>query len=288
VAAKDFSRRRHSPLLVLVSLLMGAASVLLLVVALRFFSAPEVRSLWRAWLPAPLVRQVTYPLEAAAPAAAGGSRHDRPRWTGLPAVAAVSPPEPAAAIAPSPDPLQGEPPPILAPSGGPSAAPPVPAQQPTPRPPVVPNGRLLIDSLEMAAWPARMPLAGDGWDIAGLGEGVGWLEATGAFPGDRYAMVFIGHVTLPAPGGEGPFLRLRELEVGDEIVYRTPDALYTYRVESAERVAPEEVERLFQADGQSLILVTCAEWNLKTRQYDRRLLVQARLVRTEHLQGAFE
>ena len=124
-------------------------------------------------------------------------------------------------------------------------------------------------------------MRGGAWAIAGLGARVGWLETTGTYPGDSHAMVFIGHISLRSPAGPGPFYNLRDLQPGSEIYYQTGGARYAYRVETVRAVMPAEVESLYAADGQQLILVTCASWNELSQRYERRLVVSARMVKEE-------
>lgn len=91
-------------------------------------------------------------------------------------------------------------------------------------------------------------------------------------------MVLIGHVTIRT-GQSGPFGYLWKLHSGDEVVYRAGDTDYTYSIRDKREVLPEEVSRLYVADGQRLLLITCADWDYVTRTYPKRLIVQAELVR---------
>lgn len=144
-----------------------------------------------------------------------------------------------------------------------------------------PEGSLVIAGLGVDQPVVPVAVNGVEWDLSGLGAQVGWLQTTGAHPGDDLAMVLIGHITLPPPGGYGPFLNLNSLKEGDEVLYRTEQDTYVYRVEGQEVVSPDQVEQLYRPDGSRLLLVTCTGYNALQRKYDQRLLVEAKLVRVE-------
>ena len=144
------------------------------------------------------------------------------------------------------------------------------------------EGELMIPALHIDEPLTPVRVEQGTWNVSDLGNRVGWLETTGAYPGDKQSMVVIGHVTLPyPPGGIGPFYFLEKLKQGDEIVYRTPNRVYLYQVEGPHYVSPDAIANLYRPDGNKLILVTCTGWDAITGQYVQRLLVEANLVRTE-------
>jgi LPXTG-site transpeptidase (sortase) family protein len=192
------------------------------------------------------------------------------------------------ALSPTPTsivlPIQRENAPVSAPLPGATA--PAPAEQAAPSvaptlPPTSAEGELIIPELGLVETPTAVRVRSGAWDVAGLGKRVGWLETTGAYPGDARAMEFIGHVSLRAPAGPGPFHDLGKLQPGSKIYYQSGGERYTYRVLQMRAVRPSEVARLYSADGNKLILVTCTSWNFLNQRYDQRLLVSAVLVDVE-------
>jgi LPXTG-site transpeptidase (sortase) family protein len=151
--------------------------------------------------------------------------------------------------------------------------------------PVIPTGELVIPALQLDQALVPVRVESGTWNLDALGDQVGWLETTGTHPQDDLAMVIAGHVTLPAPGGPGPFLKLRELAPGDEVFYRTSEELFVYQVEDIQQVQPDEVQALYVRGGDHLVLVTCTRWNYVKKAYERRLLVNAVLVRTERIKN---
>lgn len=148
---------------------------------------------------------------------------------------------------------------------------------PTEDPYALPQGTLVIPELNLEEPLVLIPVRGGKWDLSDLGDGVGWLQTTGNRPQADLAMVLIGHVTLPYPGGAGPFLDLYTLGPGDEVYYHTADGTYVYEVRYQSLVSPQSVENLYIPDGNKLILVTCTGWNAIEEKYDLRLLVELEL-----------
>jgi LPXTG-site transpeptidase (sortase) family protein len=122
-----------------------------------------------------------------------------------------------------------------------------------------------------------LPLENGRWDVSKLGEQVGRLGGTGALPGDALAPVFAGHMTFPTSATleTGAFANLQYATYGTEIIYEVNGNETAYTVAEISRVAPEEVERLYLADGDSILLVTCTDWDADGRLYSNRLLVRA-------------
>jgi LPXTG-site transpeptidase (sortase) family protein len=142
--------------------------------------------------------------------------------------------------------------------------------------------QLVIPAISFAQDTSIVPLVGTQWDLNNLGSEVGWLEHTGRYPGDRFAMGFAGHVALSSTQN-GPFYYLNKLQLGDTILYRADGKEYEYHIEQFEYVPPYAVEKLFVADGNMLILITCSGWNQQQSSYTTRLLVKSRLIATRTL-----
>jgi sortase A len=106
-----------------------------------------------------------------------------------------------------------------------------------------PIGRLEIPSLEMAV------MVLDGTDEATLNRAVGRIKGT-AMPGELGNVGIAGH-------RDGWFRALRKVIPGDEIVLRTLDGRYRYRIEEIEIVEPSDTSVLDDTDEARLTLVTC-------------------------------
>ena len=145
--------------------------------------------------------------------------------------------------------------------------------------------QLIIPSLQVTEVITDVLIREGEWDISQLQQQIGLLETTGQYPGDDYAMTFVGHVA-EATTGNGPFSHLSALQNGDTIVYRFGDTDYTYVIERMNWVSPSAVEVLFQPEGDKIILVTCTGWNAVEQDYTQRLIVQARLAQTKQTPGS--
>ncbi|MCB0035629.1 MAG: class F sortase, partial [Anaerolineales bacterium] len=143
---------------------------------------------------------------------------------------------------------------------------------PPPRPP-----RLDIPRLDIAHTIVTVPIQAGEWDVSSLGEQVGWLEGTGRVPATAGAPVLVGHMTYPDANllEQGAFAYLQEIRLGDEVVYEVEGERYVYEVVAVGRIAPADVSALFAADGETLFLLTCTDWNNESRVYENRLLVRA-------------
>ena len=121
-----------------------------------------------------------------------------------------------------------------------------------------------------------IPIHDGEWDLTTLGTDIGWLTTTGARPGEAWAMVFIGHITVSAKE-HGAFAYLQKIQKDAEVIYAAAGIRYVYQVENISRAGANEVNRLYLADGKSLLLITCTDWDETQRVYANRLVVQARL-----------
>ena len=142
------------------------------------------------------------------------------------------------------------------------------------------NAQLIIPSLGLSETITQVPIVSGDWDISNLGAQVGHLQSTATAPNQDQAMTFIGHATVPWPG-VGPFANLILVEHGEEIIYRWNGKDYVYEVSRILLVNPSSVESLYAPDGDMIILATCSNWDFIDREYDKRLVTQATLVRVE-------
>jgi sortase A len=104
---------------------------------------------------------------------------------------------------------------------------------------------------------------------ANLRRAVGHLSKT-ALPGEWGNVALAGH--------RDTFFRpLRNIRLGDEIIFETPTRKFEYRVESIRVVAPTEIRVLESSTGNDLTLLTCFPFHY-VGPAPKRFVVRARLV----------
>lgn len=141
-------------------------------------------------------------------------------------------------------------------------------------------GDLIIPSIGVHHRVTAVPVINGSWDISQLNDQVGHLQTTGTHPQDDLSMTFIGHVTVPWPS-TAPFADLVLVEHGDEIIYRWNGNDYIYEVSRILRVDPQDVHILYNEDPSTIQIATCSGWDLLDRQYNKRLITRATLIRVE-------
>ncbi len=170
-------------------------------------------------------------------------------------VAPTPPPSPLVAVAPTPTPAIV--PPILQ-SLAEGAAP--------PPPPVSPARRLLIPRLGLDTPVREVTVNLGNWQVAD--DAAGHHLGT-AMPGQVGNMVLAGHRDIRG----SIFLRLNELQKGDQFRVVTDTAIYRYVVTEVYEVAPSQVEVMAPTPDPTATLITCTPVGLATR----RLIIKARL-----------
>lgn len=195
-----------------------------------------------------------------------------PQKTIMPLTAPLARPEPllpATAVPPLPPPLVTQFTPAASSPLWQAASQPNPA----PRPPT----RLRIPVLQIDRAIVPVPVRDAAWDVAALGQNVGLLATTGAHAGDRLAMVFAGHMTFPDGRllFEGAFANLPTITYGTEVLLEGEAGTAVYRVQAIGRVPPAAVDQLYLADGDSILLVTCTDWDAASGTYANRFIVRA-------------
>ncbi len=168
------------------------------------------------------------------------------------------------------------PPPVISIS---APAPTVQAVTPTPVP-VLQPAILSIPDLDVRATIVDVPLQDGTWDVDNLGADVGRLAGVGQRPGDPLAMAFAGHMTFPSSRNvvQGAFANLQYAIYGTELFLEINGERLVYEVVEISRVAPDAVDKLVVEDGDSILLVTCTDWDENGRYYANRLLVRAERV----------
>jgi len=137
--------------------------------------------------------------------------------------------------------------------------------------------RLRIPALNLIKPVHAIPLNNGTWNVSELGGDVGWLETTSVHPNDQQAMVFVGHMTFSNHNllEQGAFADIPNLPYGAVVTLETDTGSHTYLVDSVRRVSPDNTDILYQEQGNSILLLTCADWNPQTGIYENRLLVRA-------------
>jgi LPXTG-site transpeptidase (sortase) family protein len=125
-----------------------------------------------------------------------------------------------------------------------------------------------------------VPESTDSWNIAWLGEDIGWLNGT-AFPTHAGNAVLTGHV-YDANGQPGPFVALDKLKYGDQIIIHAWNQEYIYQVRETKTIAAEDAQAVLEhEDLPWLTLLTCRDYDAKSGTYLNRYLVRAVLVKIQ-------
>jgi LPXTG-site transpeptidase (sortase) family protein len=136
---------------------------------------------------------------------------------------------------------------------------------------------LAIPSLGISSPIVGVPQQGDTWDVSWLGTAVGWLEGS-AYPTWAGNTVLTGHV-WDADNQPGIFVRLKELQYGDEIQIVTPEGTYVYAVRENLLVSPQNVGAVFEHEDLDWVtLVTCENFDSTSAAYLSRRVVKAVLL----------
>ena len=124
-----------------------------------------------------------------------------------------------------------------------------------------------------------IPASESAWDVSWLWEKAGYLEGT-AFPTTPGNTVITSHVYLP-DGLPGPFIDLRNLKFGDEVIIHAWGQRYVYQVQEVTRVRPHDLSILKHSDYDMVTLLSCEGFDEETDSYDWRTIVKAIVVRVE-------
>jgi len=124
-----------------------------------------------------------------------------------------------------------------------------------------------------------IPEADGTWDVSWLGDQVGYLEET-AFPTWSGNSVVTGHVYGP-DGLPGPFVNLKTLKWGDQVIIHFAGQRYIFEVRTNEVISPTDTSIFSHKDYPWLTLLTCKDYNVQTNSYAHRVAVGAVLIKTE-------
>jgi LPXTG-site transpeptidase (sortase) family protein len=137
-----------------------------------------------------------------------------------------------------------------------------------------------IPALQLKTSIAGVPLKEAGWDVTWLNQQVGWLEGT-AYPTWEGNTVLTAH-GYTADGNTGPFALLQYLKYGDTIIIHQGGMKYTYAVRTNLLVRPNDTRLLTKHEALDWItLITCQQYDDKTKTYRYRRVVRAVLLRVE-------
>jgi len=140
---------------------------------------------------------------------------------------------------------------------------------------------LEIPNLDLSLPIVSVPITDEGYDLTWLWDQAGWLEGT-AYPTWTGNTVITGHAYLPS-GLPGPFVNLRSLAWGDEILVYANGMRYTYQVRTKELVSADDLSILGHKDQDWLTLFTCQSYSEALAGYRWRQVVGAVLVEAERL-----
>jgi len=138
------------------------------------------------------------------------------------------------------------------------------------------NLTINIPSIKMSAPIVGVDFKDGMWDASWLQDQAGWLEGT-AYPTWSGNSVIGGHV-VGADGKPGIFYRLKYVSSGAYIYVNNSGYIYTYKVVSNEHIQPHEIGALDHSDDPVLTLITCDRYDVKTKSYQRWVMVRAVLV----------
>lgn len=138
---------------------------------------------------------------------------------------------------------------------------------------------LEIPKLKLEAEIVGVPRSGDGWDTTWLWDRVGYLEGT-AFPTWQGNTALAAHAYLPT-GAPGPYSGIDRLGFGDQILLHAWGQKYIYEVRRVLNVLPADLSVLAHEQLDWVTLITCEDFDALTAKFNRRLVVQAVLVRVE-------
>jgi LPXTG-site transpeptidase (sortase) family protein len=133
-----------------------------------------------------------------------------------------------------------------------------------------------IPSLSINIPIVGVPLRNGDWNVTWLGRQAGWLEGS-AFPSWNGNSVITSHVYL-SNGLPGPFVNLGTLKYGEKVLIHAYGQSYTFEVRSNEIVDPNDTSAFRHEEKPWLTLITCREYDEKTKTYRKRIVVRAVLV----------
>lgn len=137
-----------------------------------------------------------------------------------------------------------------------------------------------IPKLNLKTSITGVPLTANDWDVTWLNRQVGWLEGT-AYPTWEGNTVLTAHA-YTADGEAGPFALLQYLKYGDTVIIQLGDMKYTYAIRANLLINPNNTYWLTKHEKLDWVtLITCQQYNEKTKSYRYRRVVRAVLISAE-------
>ena len=136
-----------------------------------------------------------------------------------------------------------------------------------------------IPSLGVKTTIVGVPFRNGTWNVAWLGRQAGWLEGS-AFPTLHGNSVITSHVYM-SNGLPGPFVNLSQLKYGDTIIVHANGQKYTYEIRTNKVINPNDTTVFKHEEKAWLTLITCKDYDEKTKTYLKRVVVRAVLVKVE-------
>lgn len=134
---------------------------------------------------------------------------------------------------------------------------------------------LRIPAIEVDAYVGAVGVNSSGeMEVTDNSQDVGWF-AMGPRPGEVGSSVIAGHLDSNS-GGDGVFINLNQLQVGDKLYIEDDQGVTTTFVVRESRVYdPGYADEVFnQSEGSYLNLVTCdGAWDGSIKSYSKRLVV---------------
>jgi LPXTG-site transpeptidase (sortase) family protein len=120
-------------------------------------------------------------------------------------------------------------------------------------------------------------LSKTGWDLTWLQNNVAYLEGS-AYPTWTGNTVLTAHVT-DANDNIGPFSDIKGMKVGQFIYIHSEGQTFVYQVQENRKIAPSNISAVFEHEEYDWVtLVTCENYNEKTKSYKYRRMVRAVLI----------
>ena len=137
---------------------------------------------------------------------------------------------------------------------------------------------LEIPSQKLKVTIVGVPKTQEGWNVTWLGNNVGWLNGT-AFPSWEGNSVLTAHV-YNSNGLPGPFLNIKNLKYGDQIIVQFAGEQYIFEVTKTVLVKPFDSRFAFEhlEKHSYLTLITCEGYSEQIDSYHFRRVVRAVLV----------
>jgi LPXTG-site transpeptidase (sortase) family protein len=137
----------------------------------------------------------------------------------------------------------------------------------------MPEVELEVPALGIRIPIVGVPAVGGSWDVTWLTNQAGWLQGT-AYPSWLGNSVLTGHAYL-ATGLPGPFVELKTLHWGDEIIVHAYGYRHVYKVQTREYVSPNDLSVLSHEEDAWLTLITCNGYDEVQAAYRYRVVVRA-------------